>query len=79
MFNFDELKEEKNLEPTPDIAICESCKWTGNVNECLTEQEGDWESGYYNIDICPKCNEAISDYDMTPETLKKWEEWIKKN
>ena len=68
-------------EPESDIAICSECGWEGPVSECQTDQEGDWESGYYTIHLCPKCEDGgcIDDYDMTPECLKEWEKWNAEN
>lgn len=68
---------EKKHAPLPDIAICSECGWRGPVDECPKEEDGDWEYGYYTIDVCPKCEDGgcIDDYDMTPERLKEWEEW----
>jgi hypothetical protein len=81
MLKLDSLKlEARNLEPNPDIAKCSYCGWKGNVNECIKGEEGDWETGYYKIDECPKCEDGgcIDDYDMTPERAKEWEEWFDK-
>ncbi len=70
----------KQEEPLPDIAICSQCGWRGQSTECPKEEEGDWESGYHMVDICPKCEDGgcIDDYDMSDEQLAKWEEWTKK-
>jgi len=65
-------------EPKPDIAICSECGWRGPVSECLKGEDGDWESGYYKIDLCPKCEDGgCIEYDMTPGRLREWEEWWK--
>jgi len=68
---------DKNAEPLPDIAICSQCGWRGPVGECEKGEEGDWENGYYQIDLCPKCEDGgcIDDYDMTPERAQEWEKW----
>jgi len=65
-------------EPSADIAICSECGWRGNVSECEIGTDGDWESGYYEIDLCPVCEDGgcIDDYDMSEERLKEWEEWF---
>ena len=70
---------DKTKEPKPDIAICSICGWRGDVSECIKGEDGDWESGYYEIDECPKCEDGgcIDDYDMSEQRLKEWEEWAK--
>ena len=76
---FDLLTENKvDPEPKPNIAICSECGWQGPTSECIKDQEGDWESGYYLIDLCPVCEDGgcIDDYDMTPERTKEWGEWF---
>ena len=72
-------ENQVDSEPIPDIAICSECGWRGPVSKCLKDQDGDWESGYYIIDLCPICADGgcIDDYDMTPERLKEWNEWSK--
>ena len=69
-----------NPEPKVDIAICSECGWRGSVDDCIKGQDGDWESGYYEVDFCPKCEDGgcIDNYDMTPERTKEWEEWRNK-
>jgi hypothetical protein len=66
-------------EPKPDIAICSECGWRGPVTECGKDTDGDWETGYYPIDLCPKCGDGgcVDDYDMSPERLAEWEKWKK--
>jgi len=67
-------------EPSPDIAICSQCGWVGPVSECEVEEEGDWESGYYPVDLCLKCEDGgcIDEYSMSDERAKEWENWWKK-
>ena len=54
-------------EARPDIAICSVCGWRGPVAECETDEEGDWENGYYKVDLCPKCEDggSVDDYDFS--------------
>ena len=61
---FSKLNEVLDPTPHPDMCKCSECGWEGPVHECPTEQEGDWESGYYDIDVCPKCEDGgcIEDY-----------------
>jgi len=70
----------KDMTPSPDIAICSECGWRGPVSECGTDYDGDWESGYYPVDLCPKCEDGgcIDDYDMSPERLAEYEAWVEK-
>ena len=72
---------DEHGEPAPDIAICSECGWRGPVSECETGSDGDWETGYYTIDLCPRCEDGgcVDDYDMTPERGKEWEEWWEKH
>jgi len=44
--------------PRPDIAICADCGWRGAMEKCDTKEEGDWESGYYKVCLCPKCEDG---------------------
>lgn len=69
--------ENKNAAPKPDIAICSECQWRGPTSDCETEQDGDYESGYYLVDVCPKCEDGgcIDDYDYSDEQGNKYEIW----
>lgn len=71
------LTEKYDAEPKPDMAHCSSCGWSGNRLVCETEQEGDYESGYYAIDLCPKCDDGgcVDDYSMTKERAAEWNKW----
>ena len=77
-----ELEKQRynTFGPLPDIAICSQCGWRGPTSECETGEEGDWETGYYKIHLCPKCADGgcVDDYDMSPERLREWEEWNEK-
>lgn len=77
-FNIKLLEVDKC--PPADIAICSECGKRWPIEQCPTEQEGDWESGYYDAPICPECEDGglIEDYDYTPEQAKKLDEWFKK-
>lgn len=73
------LIEETDKEPLPDLASCFDCDWSGKVSECDTEEEeGDWESGYYQVEICPKCGGGI-EYDMSDIRISEWEAWESHN
>jgi hypothetical protein len=70
--------KQSHRMPKPDMARCSECGWSGKVSECTQEEDGDWESGYYLVDLCPNCEDGgmIEDYDMSPERMidfKKWE------
>jgi hypothetical protein len=43
-------------------------------------QDGDWESGYYEVHECPVCMDGgcIDDYDYSPEQAKKLDAWFNK-
>lgn len=64
-------------EPKPDIAHCSNCDWEGPASECEQEEDGDWESGYYMIDLCPKCEDGgcVDDYSMSEERAEEWNVW----
>lgn len=68
-------------EPKPNLAMCSECGWEGPIEECGTETEGDWECGYYDVHLCPKCEDGgcIDDYTMSRDRAKEWVEWCKKN
>ena len=68
------IAKPKDNEPQPDLAECEDCKWSGDISECVKGEDGDWESGYYEIDECPKCGGVVN-YDMSAEVGNKWNEW----
>lgn len=71
------LASNSNVEPPPDIAICDECEWQGKVSECDKDTEGDWETGYYSIDVCPKCSGPV-EYDMSDAQGEAWLQWHKK-
>lgn len=66
-----------SAEPKPDIGVCSICEGRFMVHELKTEKEGDWETGYYDIHVCPKCpgGGCIDDYDMSPEVAEAWNKW----
>jgi len=81
MIDLEALKEEldNDREPCADIGICMECGWRGPLSDCETDVDGDWESGYYQIHLCPQCEDGgCIDYDMTEATAVAWEEWHKK-
>ena len=72
--------------PKPNIAICSQCGWKGSVTKCEIGEEGDWETGYYKIDLCPICEDGgcIDDYDVSITRTIIWNiyrfiVWIKSN
>ena len=67
----------KQNEPLADIARCSACEWNGPYVNCEEDKDGDWETGYYKIHLCPKCGECIDDYSMSDDQYKKWQEWAK--
>jgi hypothetical protein len=73
------LSSAGDAEPMPDIAICSTCGWKGPVIECEKGQDGSWEEGYYDIDLCPKCDDGgcVDDYDMTADRSLEWIKWDK--
>ena len=71
--------QEKSGPPSPDIAICSECNGRFKFEECITATDGDWETGYYTVLLCPVCPEGgeIDNYDYSPEQLKKYNEYKK--
>ena len=69
-------RSEPDFGPSPDLAYCDEddCDWQGLVSECKKEIEGDWETGYYEIDVCPECGGPV-EYDMSEARAKEWEAW----
>jgi len=66
--------------PPLDIAICSECNRQYKVSDCPKDEEGDWESGYYEVDLCPVCEDGgcIDDYCYSPEQLKVFKAWEKR-
>jgi len=48
------------------------------VNGLFVKNEGDWESGYYDVHICPNCGEIIDEYDMSPDCMARYDKWYEK-
>ena len=72
-------KIDPDPEPKADLASCSECGWKGLVSQCVEGQDGDWESGYYEIDLCPVCEDGGEiDYDMSEECFRAWEEWVRR-
>ena len=61
--------------PKPDLALCDACGWEGLPSKCAIEEDGDWESGYYSVHICPDCSGEILDYVMSEARLEEWRLW----
>lgn len=81
---FDTLRaidaEAKN-GPSPDLVKCSDCGNTFKASECPTEADGGWETGYYEVPVCPNCEDGgcMDGWDFSPEQMKKYEEWKAKN
>ena len=78
-FNFDFDLAEENTQPQCDMGSCGNCGWKGPLSVCEIGKEGDYESGYYDIPLCPICPDGgcIDDYFYSSEQrleLEKWEE-----
>ena len=71
-----ELILDKNNEPCCDIIVCGKCHGTYMLSECPTEPEGDFETGYYTIHTCPKCEDGGEpEYNMSEQRANEWCEW----
>ena len=69
---FDKIsRDNENTMPRPDMARCSECGWEGNSNDCKKGIDGDWEGGYYEIDLCPKCPDGgcVDDYFWSEEEV----------
>ena len=68
-------------EPKCDVYSCSECGWEGAVEDCEVEIEGDYESGYYDVPICPICKPegCINDGSMSKEQFTRWEAWFERN
>ena len=64
-------------EPQPDRARCSECNGEWPIEDLPTEEDGDWESGYYMIHLCPDCEDGgcIDDYTMSEDRAREWSEW----
>lgn len=64
-------------EPKPDLGCCSICGECFPVNTLKTDRDGDWETGYYDIHLCPKCPNGgcIDDYTMSNERIEEWMKW----
>jgi len=81
-FIFETHLVENDPEPKADIATCSGCGWRGGVDDCRTGEEGDLESGYYKIYMCPDCDESeecVDDYEYSRKQFKKLMEWQKRH
>jgi len=64
-------------EPLPDLGKCSDCGKTYKLSGCPTDVEGDWETGYFNVVICPVCEDGgcIDDYFYSKKQMKKYLKW----
>jgi hypothetical protein len=75
MMDLGELSESTD-EPGCDIIECHKCQGKYEIGDCPTEQDGDWEGGYYTIHTCPKCEcGGEPEYTMSMEQADKWSKW----
>jgi len=74
------LTKQIESEPSPDLCKCAWCGKYFKVKDLSTEEEGDWETGYYNVHICPVCPEGgcIDVYDYSKKQFKKLIQWEKR-
>lgn len=72
---------ELDPEPLPDLGYCSGCGNWFEVSELKTGWEGDVESGYHEIDLCPECLDGgcVDNYSMTDERRDEWLAWAKRN
>ena len=67
-------------EPMPDMGRCSDCGWSGPLSKCPMEQDGDWETGYYDVPVCPRCDDGgcLDDYYYSWRQWWRWKRWRKK-
>jgi hypothetical protein len=58
------VMSEARVEHKVDSGTCAVCGWSGLLSSCETEDEGDWETGYFPVPMCPTCEDGgcIDDY-----------------
>ena len=51
---------------------CSQCGESIPIGELIKDTEGDYESGYYTIDLCPKCEDGgcIEDYSYEGPSIE---------
>ena len=72
------MTRDQNTSPEPDIAECIGCGLKGTFDKFELQTEGDWESGYYEIHVCPQCEDGEIEYDMSPDRQKEFEDYMLK-
>jgi hypothetical protein len=83
---FRELLAEETGEPDPDpepqsdSCSCEECGWGGKYAEAVEDVEGDYETGYYPVLNCPKCEDGgcLDCHGMSAERQEEWNAWEKR-
>lgn len=77
---FDQIQESKRL-PSCDMARCSDCGGEFLIADCPMEQDGDWETGYFDVPVCPVCEDGgcLDDYFCTPERAELINEWWRKH
>lgn len=56
------IRKNPQPEPVLTMATCTECGWTGRIEDCDTEEDGDWETGYVTVHVCPVCDEGGIEY-----------------
>ena len=67
--------------PSPDLGNCSDCGKTFKIEDCPTEIDGDWETGYYEVPVCPVCKDGgcIDDYSYSRKQMKEYRNWESKH
>ena len=80
-FKVTEAKEDYDKNgPSPDKVECGQCHRKWFVKDCPTVTEGDWETGYYDVLVCPKCEDdgELDNFYFSRKQQRLYDDWFKK-
>ena len=71
---YEKLVENPNLAgPVIDMCRCSECGWEGFTTNLETVMEGEFETGYYPVPVCPQCPDegCLDDWFPSMEVLRE--------
>ena len=70
----DFIKPSNEPDPVLDCGTCSECGWTGKLSDCIKEEEGNYDTGYYWAVYCPVCEDGgcIENFYPSAESLAEW-------